>query len=130
MSPSWLPSHDSLWDVPGHPANEFWPERFIEMPKMKPADPNAKSQFEHAMKQNHFFPYGGGNMICTGRFFAKQEIMAAAAIMILKFDVEPLGWVTLCGKTSKRAARPDEKFAGSGVLPPDRDMMVKITRVR
>lgn len=97
---------------------------------MKPADPNEKSQFEQAMKQDHFFPYGGGNMVCTGRFFAKQEIMAAAAIMILKFDIEPQGWVTLGGKTSERAARPDENFAGAGVLPPDRDMMVKITRVR
>lgn len=55
MSPSWLPQHGPVWDVPGHPATEFWPERFIEMPQMKPEDPNEKSQYELAMKPDNFF---------------------------------------------------------------------------
>jgi cytochrome P450 len=130
MSPSWVPAHDELWDVPGHPAKSFWPERFVEMPKIKPSNPDEKSQFELAMKPDHFFPYGGGGMICTGRFFAKQEIMAAAALIILKFDIEPLGWVTAEGKSSDRVAMPDESTAGAGILKPDRDIMVKMTRVK
>ncbi|PVH88775.1 cytochrome P450 [Cadophora sp. DSE1049] len=128
MSPSWLPSHGPLWDVEGHPANQFWPERFIEMPKMRPSDPEGKAQFDLAMKPDHFFPYGGGGMICTGRFFAKQEIMAAVALFVLKFDVEPLNWITLSGKSSERPAKPDENYAGAGLLPPDRDLMVKLRR--
>ncbi|KAH9224549.1 cytochrome P450 [Leptodontidium sp. 2 PMI_412] len=128
MSPSWLPSHGPLWDVDGHPANEFWPERFIEMPKIKPSDPEEKTQFELAMKPDQFFPYGGGTMMCSGRFFAKQEIMVAAALLVLKFDIEPLNWVTLSGKQSDRPARPDENYAGAGVLPPDRDLMVNLRR--
>lgn len=71
MSPSYLPNRSSIWDVPGHPATSFWPERFIEMPKLAPSDPNEKSQYEIAMRPENFFPYGGGNAICTGRFFAK-----------------------------------------------------------
>jgi cytochrome P450 len=153
MSPSWIPSHGSLWDVPGHPADSFWPERFIEMPKLKPSDTNEKSQFDMAMKPENFFrwfsqgihiyssvqeapmltsliAFGGGNVICTGRFFAKQEILVAAALLILKFEIEPQGWVTHTGKRADRAAKPDASFAGSGVLPPDRDMMVKIRRIK
>jgi len=67
-------------------------------------------------------------MICTGRFFAKQEIMAAVALFVLKFDIEPLDWVTLSGKSSDRPAKPDENYAGAGLLPPDRDLMVKLRR--
>lgn len=50
MSPSWLPMHGPLWDVPGHPASEFWPDRFIEMPKMVD-----KSRFDMAMKPENWF---------------------------------------------------------------------------
>jgi hypothetical protein len=56
--------------------------------------------------------------------------MVAAALFILKFDIEPQGWVTHSGKKCDRAAKPDESYAGSGVLPPDRDMMVKIKRIK
>lgn len=66
--------------------------------------------------------------MCTGRFFAKQEILAAAALLILKFDIKPLKWVTLNGKPSDRPAKPDENYAGAGILPPDRDLMVNLTR--
>ena len=69
-------------------------------------------------------------MICTGRFFAKQEIMTAAALFILKFDIEPQGWVTSSGKSSYRPAKPDENYAGAGILPPDRDLMVKLRRIK
>ncbi|KAG9239205.1 putative cholesterol 7-alpha-monooxygenase [Amylocarpus encephaloides] len=129
MSPSWLPAHGAMWDVPGHPAKQFWPERFIEMPKHAPRNPDEKTAYETAMRPENFFPYGGGNVICSGRFFAKQEIMAAVAIFITKFDIEFQGWVTLRGKTSDREARPDETLAGAGVLPPDRDMMVSVKRI-
>jgi hypothetical protein len=69
-------------------------------------------------------------MICTGRFFAKQEILVAAATLIMKFDFEPKEWIMHDGKKSTRPARPDESFAGSGILPPDRDLMVTMRRVR
>lgn len=53
MSPSWLPMRGPLWDVPGHPATEFWPERFVEMPKMMEKD--GKSKFDLAIKPDNWF---------------------------------------------------------------------------
>jgi hypothetical protein len=55
MYPSWLPNRGELWDIPGHPAKDFWAERFIEMPKLAPTNPDEKSQFELAMKPENFF---------------------------------------------------------------------------
>ncbi|CAG8970672.1 hypothetical protein HYALB_00003427 [Hymenoscyphus albidus] len=131
MASSWIPAHSTIWDVPGHPANSFWPERFIEMPKMKPKDPEEKSADEIAMRPENFFPYGGGNVVCSGRFFAKQEIMTAVALLVMKFDFDfEGGWVTKDGKTSERGAKCNESLAGSGVLTRDRDMVVKMKRVR
>lgn len=68
-------------------------------------------------------------MICTGRFFAKQEILVAAALMILKFSIEPVDWITFKGKKGGSAAKPDESYAGAGILPPDRDLLVRMKRV-
>lgn len=98
------------------------------MPKMKSSNPEEKSAYEIAMRPENFFPYGGGNVMCSGRFFAKQEIMAAVALMVVKFDFEFKGWVTKEGKGSKRGAGCDESLAGSGVLTPDRDMVVMVNR--
>ena len=88
-------------------------------------------------------------MICTGRFFAKQEIMAAVALLVLKFDMEELeNWVTLDGKFSARPAKLADGYAGAGVskskshtnlrvstktyltVPPDRDIRLKMRRIR
>jgi cytochrome P450 len=130
MSPSQLPNTSPIWDVPGHPAKSFWPERFIEMPKFEAANPGEKSQYELAMRAENFFPYGGGNMMCTGRFFAKQEILAAVALLVLKFDIEVEGWQTFDGKRSDIEAGLADGYAGAGVIPPDRDMVVKMRRLR
>ncbi|EHK97643.1 putative Cholesterol 7-alpha-monooxygenase [Glarea lozoyensis 74030] len=129
MAASWQPAHGPIWDVPGHPADTFWPERFIEMPKMKPSDPDEKSAYEKAMRPDEWFPYGGGNVICSGRFFAKQEILAAVAIFVTKYDIEFQGWLDTKGKLTDKAPIPDETMAGVGVLPPCGDARVKITRV-
>lgn len=129
MASSWIPTHASIWDVPGHPTNEFWPERFIEMPKMKPENPDEKSVYEVAMRPENWFPYGGGHVMCSGRFFAKQEILAAVALMVVKFEFEVGGWVTKEGKGSERGAGCNESLAGSGVLSPDRDLVVSMERV-
>ncbi|RDL36936.1 uncharacterized protein BP5553_04369 [Venustampulla echinocandica] len=96
------------------------------MPKLRPSDPEEKSQFESAMRPESLFPYGGGSAICSGRFFAKQEILAAVVLIVLKFEIEPRGWFTHHGKKSIREAKPDEGFAGAGVLPPDQDMLVTL----
>lgn len=96
---------------------------------MKPENADEKSAYEVAMRPENWFPYGGGNVMCSGRFFAKQEIMAAVALMVFKFDFEIKGWVTKEGRGSERGAGVDESLAGSGVLSPDRDMAVNMKRI-
>lgn len=42
-----------------------------------------------------FRAFGGGHVLCPGRHFASTEIMALAALVVLLFDVVPVGgeWV-------------------------------------
>lgn len=67
-----------------------------------------------------FRGFGGGATLCPGRHFASTEIIAFAALMILRFDIKPVGgkWV-----------RPTTDKAGmhASVPPPDSDVEVEIT---
>ena len=68
-----------------------------------------------------FRGFGGGSTLCPGRHFASTEIIAFAALMVLRFDFEPHSgtWV-----------RPTTKNAGmqATVPPPDTDFDVKIVQ--
>lgn len=67
-----------------------------------------------------FRGFGGGTTLCPGRNFATTEILAFAALVALRFDVEPVGgkWV-----------HPTTNNAGShfATPDPDHDIDVKIT---
>ncbi|KAF4634070.1 hypothetical protein G7Y89_g4045 [Cudoniella acicularis] len=118
MVPSWLAHTDDEWSTPSHPATSFWARRFLEgdgtVTSGKPIS---------ATHPGKYFPFGGGSSMCPGRFFAKQEVLAAVALMIAKFEMEFVGYVTHEGKKSERGPRPDLKNAGSGALVPDGDLM-------
>lgn len=47
---------------------------------------------DRSKKINHtaFRAFGGGHTICPGRHFSTTEIMAFAALMVLKFDIAPI----------------------------------------
>ena len=66
--------------------------------------------------------------MCPGRFFAKQEILIAIAVMLVKFEIEFVGFVETDGKARKRALSYDPKGAGAGGLFPDGDLRCKIRR--
>lgn len=38
-----------------------------------------------------FRAFGGGHTICSGRHFSSTEILAFAALMVLQFNIEPVG---------------------------------------
>lgn len=67
--------------------------------------------------------------MCPGRFFAKQEIMLAVAMIVSRFDVEFVDWVNHDGSRSDRPAADDKKAIGSGAVSPDRDMRVRWRRI-
>lgn len=96
-------TNTSSW---GPNVDEFDHARFL--PKNKRHNPVA------------FRGFGGGSTLCPGRHFASTEILAFAAMLILRFDITPVGgkWVHL---TTDKAALWE-------VTPvPDQDIEVKIT---
>ncbi|KAL8999918.1 MAG: hypothetical protein Q9169_001324 [Polycauliona sp. 2 TL-2023] len=101
----------SIW---GSDAESFNPYRFIRIEK-KSKD---KTQKQHPAS---FRTFGGGATLCPGRHFATAELCAATAMMVMRFDIEPMGnggtWVI-----------PQYKYGrvASAIPPPDRDVKVKI----
>lgn len=67
-----------------------------------------------------WIPYGGGQNICPGRHFAKQEILLTLATLFSCFDMELIG----------PAPRIDWKTFGTGVLAPKGSVRFRIKRAR
>ncbi|KAK3320363.1 cytochrome P450 [Cercophora scortea] len=135
---------------PEHPVDEFWAERFLAYPGDEASGPIRKAdesvyapvsvdgkgkegrertvEEDRTAKvvttgiQGYFYPYGGGIKICPGRFFAKQEIMVAVAVMLDEFDIE------LVDMESARQTRPDTNCFPAGALPPDRTVAARVRR--
>lgn len=81
---------DPAWTSSRYPVRDFYPERFLIFDEKASA-----AKFSTGEAGGKMFPYGGGIFLCPGRNFAKQEIMAAIAFMLLTFDFEALcedGW--------------------------------------
>ncbi|RYP39364.1 hypothetical protein DL768_010720 [Monosporascus sp. mg162] len=120
---------EDVWGFPGHPASEFWAERHIKYAEEKDEAGNVRRKRTFAMAGRtgaDYFPYGGGNLICPGRHFAKQQIMLTVALLVFKMDVEFVQWTKLDGSPSDRPARNQRHFCGTGSAPPDRDMKIRI----
>lgn len=150
LSISWFGQRDeSFWNAgPGdrHPPTEFWAERFLEYPGDGTSGPIRRPDVATAGKDaqetektveddkeakvvtagigGHWYPYGGGAKMCPGRFFAKQEMMVAVAIMLNEFEIEPVDAV------EARKAVPDMRVFLVGALPPDRKIAMRIRRRR
>lgn len=126
MAPSWLGHRDpDVWNNlhPDHPpVDVFYAERFLRQE-------GDKVVCSTAGLSGKYFPYGGGAHICPGRVFAKQEILAAAAMVLLSFDFEFVGWVNPFSKDKEeRFPRTKKGYVGNGVMAADRDMRVRIKR--
>ncbi|KAI1842734.1 hypothetical protein JX265_005061 [Neoarthrinium moseri] len=134
LAPSWLSHQDEkVWSVPGHPPNEFWADRFLHKGKgstdasPKLSVPSAGRESGNAIKAGDFFPFGGGSIICPGRFFAKQEILTAVALIVTSFDIEFVKNVHLGGRPSERGPGL-ENCESRGIISLDRDVMVRMRR--
>jgi Cytochrome P450 len=126
MAPSWLGHRDpNVWNNlhPDHPpVNEFYAERFLRQE-------GDKVVCSTAGLSGKYFPYGGGAHICPGRIFAKQEILAAVAMVLLSFECEFVSWVNPFSKDKEeRFPRTKKGYVGNGVMAADRDMRVRIRR--
>ena len=115
LAPSYL-SHmnDEVWARSGHPAHEFWAERFM-------------LKETRQVKLGDYCPYGGGNVICSGRFFAKHEILSAVAMVVTMYDMTFVRYSTLSGGPSTRGPGM-EKAECRGIVSLDRDVVVNFRR--
>lgn len=127
MAPSWLshrnPEHFTKPDA-------FDPARFLV------DDPETgKLKFSTAGLTGKFFPFGGGHYMCPGRTFAKQEVLAAIAVLLLRFDIEFVEFVKRSGQGYTSAGREADGFpklkngfAGNVVVGLEGDMKIKMTK--
>ena len=129
-----------------HPLDEFWADRFLVYPGIDESGPLkvpattisrcvtpvVDLQGKHSDVQGPRFsleglegawiPYGGGQRICPGRHFAKQEMLLTLALLCSKFEID-------MGDTSIRGPKHDWHGFGFGALSPSTPTPFKI-RVR
>lgn len=116
IAPSLMNHWDSTYYV-DPPADVFYAERFLA-PANSEKKESGEYVFSTAAAGNRMWPWGGGKTICPGRLFAKQESMAAVAMTLLSFDIEPVD------KTSYRIPGLAKAKPGSGSLAPGGDVEV------
>lgn len=124
-----------------HPLDEFWADRFLVYPHDPSSGPlragacsdEKKSKaWREAQEQNRpifsmdglaggWVPFGGGQHMCPGRFFAKNEMVAAFAIISSEYDIE------LAGESKPE---PDMRFFPVGMLPPKGKIPFRLRRRR
>jgi cholesterol 7alpha-monooxygenase len=67
----------------------------------------------------HMLPFGGGESLCPGRFFAINEFKIAVATLLLWFDIE---------LSSEEAPPLQLERTGFGTYPPRRDVPFRYRR--
>ena len=122
FAPSWLAHRDPVWTDEA-PMDKFYAERFLK------ADPTTgRPVFSTTAAAGKLFPFGGGKSICPGRVFAKQEVLAAVAMVLLGFEIDVSCYVDEQGKTTKSFPGFRKSFVGSGTVVMGGDFAVKIRR--
>ncbi|QSZ33663.1 hypothetical protein DSL72_005231 [Monilinia vaccinii-corymbosi] len=114
----------SIWNegVNGeHDVESFWPERFILYPNdpysgprkpsfsKKPSEKITESRLATDTVSGSWIPFGGGQNVCPGRFYAKQQAIGSMAMFLSKFDIELI---------DNKSPEPDLSSFSWGVLPP------------
>lgn len=72
----------------GPTAEEFDPERFL---RPDPKDRTPESIALERARKAAYIPFGGGKHYCPGRNFAFAEIIGFTSLLVLGFEVEPVG---------------------------------------
>lgn len=125
-----------------HPLCTFWAERFLVYPDDPMSGPQRKDTIAEEKNQKEmgsteeqekepkfsmdgvaggWIPYGGGQRMCPGRHFAKQEIITTFAMLFTHYDIQlliPKDNIPEC----------DMKFFPFGGLPPTRKIPFRISR--
>ena len=143
-------SNPDLWSTGStahpHAIDEFWADRFMVYRDEPNSGPLLKKprkvQFEDEKEEKNlprrsprspefsmeglaggWIPYGGGQFMCPGRHFAKQEIIGAIALFAAHYELE-----LHAGDDWKVV--PDMSFFGLGALPPKGKVPCRLKRRR
>lgn len=113
----------TLPEIWGEDARDFNPNRFIKTEQQK-----KKKKEREKYPSSSFRSFGGGATLCPGRHFATAEICAAAAMVVMRFDIVPVDHAGGDGGTGKWKI-PTWKHGriASSVPPPAKDVRVKVT---
>lgn len=85
LAPS-TPSHQDPTFFKEPAADVFFAERFlVPAPRENQLDGPMNYVFSSSGSGSRLWPWGGGKTICPGRVFAKQEVLAAVAMVLLLF---------------------------------------------
>ena len=90
-------------------------------------DPSGPKKFSLTGTSGKLFPFGGGKTMCPGRVFAKQEVLAAVAYILDKFEIEVVRVEDGTGVESASGfpkIRP--AFSGTAVVYPDGKVIAKM----
>jgi cytochrome P450 len=142
--PGWHEQRDkNVWNegpVNGqvHDVEDFWAERFLVYPNDPSSGPRKSNTMSIPKTQKHnssagnepkfttesvtgsFIPYGGGQKMCPGRFYAKQQALGAMALFLAMFDIEL--------KEKDKLPLPNMNFFAFGVIPPNGKIPARIRR--
>jgi hypothetical protein len=122
IAPSCLGQRDpTVWNEP--PYDVFYPERFLTTNAE-----TGKDVFSMTGTAGRYFPFGGGKSICPGRVFAKQEVLAATALVLLEFNFDVQGSVDPQGKGTDKFPGLRDGFGGGGVILQGGDIRVRAKR--
>lgn len=123
MAPSWIGHYDGeAWDNETHRHDTFYAERFLT------TNAQGKQTFTMSGTNGKLFPFGGGKSICPGRVFAKQEVLASIALVLLNFEFEVLGFVDLEGKSRDEFPGFMDAYSGTSIVAMDGDIKVRVKR--
>ncbi|KAH8709435.1 Cholesterol 7-alpha-monooxygenase [Beauveria bassiana] len=119
---TWL-SHHSPHSFANPPADVFFAERFVTVDAQ-----SGKRLFKSGDLAGRLFPYSGGESMCPGRNFAKQEILGTVAMILTAFDLQFIEYLDSKGNASNTFPSTVAYHLSAGVMVPDGDMRVKVTR--
>ncbi len=97
---------DSTW---GADADEFNPSRFI-----------ANGERKDQKRVTGFMSFGASPNMCPGRHFASSEVLAMAAMLMLRYDIKP---------ASGEWARPrlNTRAMAASITPPVEEFLVQVS---
>ena len=127
LAPSW-PSHNNpeVWETNGSPsAATFHAYRFLRPSSDSKTDEPVFSTEPYA---GSFIPFGGGRTMCPGRTFAKQEILASVAVILLDYDINLVGYLDDKGQNTKSFPGLRDTYPGSGIMTAKGDMKVELKK--